>query len=116
MKFYINRFIIKMETNSELKEIDIKIVHAIISMMQLELKTLIYIFDFDNMLIDKKSQENILVYNILYKSVIDYKPLRYRFEKINEFIKVYDETRYLALLGSEKRMIRFMTALDIELV
>ena len=52
----------------------------------------------------------------MYKSVIDYKPLRYRFEKINEFIKVYDETRYLALLGSEKRMIRFMTALDIELV
>ena len=30
------------------------------------------------------------------------KPLRIRFDKINGFIKIYDEIRYLVLFGSEK--------------
>ena len=43
-----------------------------------------------------------LVYNISYKSLIDSKPLRIRFDKIDEFIRVYNWTRYLVLFGSEK--------------
>ena len=37
-------------------------------------------FDPDNILQDKKSSENILVYNISHKSLIDSKPLRIRFD------------------------------------
>ena len=59
-------------------------------------------FDPDNILIDEKSYENILVCNNPYKSLIDSKPLRIRFDKIYGFIRDYDGTRYLVLFGSEK--------------
>ena len=59
-------------------------------------------FDLDNILIDEKSYKNILSYNISYKSLSDYKPFRIRVDKIDVFIRVYDETRYLVLFGSEK--------------
>ena len=57
-------------------------------------------FDLRNILIDEKSYENILVYNIQYKRLI--KPLRITFNKIDGFIKVYDGTKYLVLFGNEK--------------
>ena len=59
-------------------------------------------FDLDNILIEEKSQENILVYNISYKTSIDSKPFCIRFSKIDGFIKIYGGTRYLTLLGPEK--------------
>ena len=59
-------------------------------------------FDLDNILIDEKSYKNILVYDILYKSLIDSKPLCTRFIEIDGFIRVYDGTRYLVIFGSEK--------------
>ena len=56
--------------------------------------------DFDpfSILIDTKSHENILVYNISYKSLID----SLRFDKIDGFIRGYDGIRYLVLTGSQK--------------
>ena len=51
-------------------------------------------FDPDYNLIDEKSYEIILVYNISYKSLIDSKPLRIIVNKIEGFIRVYDGTRY----------------------
>ena len=69
-------------------------------------------FYLDNILVDEKLYENILVYNISYKSLIDSKPLRIRFNKIDGFIRVYDGTRSLVLFGSEKK-ISFTTGLDI---
>ena len=51
---------------------------------------------------NEKSYENILVYDISYKTLIGAKLLRIRFEKINGFIRVYDQTRYLVLFGPEK--------------
>ena len=48
------------------------------------------------------SHENILISDISYKTLIDQKPLPIRFDKIDGFIKIYDRTRYLTLLGSEK--------------
>ena len=36
-------------------------------------------FDFDNVLFDEKSYENILIYGISYKTLIDPKPLRIMF-------------------------------------
>ena len=51
----------------------------------------------DNILLDQKSYENILVYNILYKKFMDEKPLRIRFDKVDGIIKIYDGIRYLEL-------------------
>ena len=53
-------------------------------------------------LIDEKSDENILVYEISHKTLIGAKPLRFRFNKVDRFITVYDGSRYLASFGSEK--------------
>ena len=58
--------------------------------------------DFDNIVIDEKSYENILVYNISYKILIDSKPLPIMFNKVDRFIRVCDGIRYLVLFGNKK--------------
>ena len=58
--------------------------------------------DTDNILIDEQSHENILIYDISCKTLIGPKPLRIRFDKIDGFIRIFDGTRYLVLLGPEK--------------
>ena len=58
--------------------------------------------DFDHILMDEKSHENILICDISYKTLIGPKPLRIRFDKIDGFIRIFDGTRYLVLFGSEK--------------
>ena len=57
--------------------------------------------DLDNILVDEKSNENILFYNISYKSLIAVEPLHIQFNKINGFNRVYDGTGF-ALFGREK--------------
>ena len=47
-------------------------------------------FDFDNIFLDEKSCENILIYGILYKTLTNAKPLRIRFEKVVVCIRVYE--------------------------
>ena len=59
-------------------------------------------FDIINILIDEKSHENILIYNVSYKTLINPKPLSIRFDKIDGFIRIYHGTRYLTLFGPEK--------------
>ena len=63
-------------------------------------------------MIDQKSYEKILFCNFSYKSLVDCKPLRIRFNKIDRFITVYDGTRYSVLFESEN-MILFTIRLDI---
>ena len=46
--------------------------------------------------------EYILIYDISYKTLINPKPLRIRFDKTDGFIRISDGTRYLTLIGSEK--------------
>ena len=58
----------------------------------MNLKKIVEDFDIDNILIDKKSHENILIYDISYKTLIGSKPLRIRFDKIDGFIRIYDGT------------------------
>ena len=76
---------------------------------------IIKIEDFDHdILIDEKPFENIFVYNIWYKRFIDSKSLRISFDKIDAFIRVYDGTTYLVLLGNKKydsiyNRIRYLT-------
>ena len=43
-----------------------------------------------------------MIYNISCKTLIDPKPLRVRFDKIDGFIRIYKGTKYLVLLGPEK--------------
>ena len=43
-------------------------------------------FDSDYTLINKKSEETILIYNISYNTLIGSKPLRIRFDKIMDLL------------------------------
>ena len=65
-KFYINKCIIKIESNDKLKEIAIKNCTCYYFNDIIKIEG----FDLDNILIDEKSHENILVYNILYTNLI----------------------------------------------
>ena len=58
-------------------------------------------FDIDNILIDCKSYENILIYDISVQTLIDLQLLGIRFDKIDGFIRIYNGNRYLTLFGSE---------------
>ena len=80
--------------NNEFKNVPIKNRMSFL-MTQLE--------DFDfNILIENKSHENILIYDISYNTVIGPKPLQIRFDEIDGFIRIWDGTRYLALFDPEK--------------
>ena len=60
---------------------------------------------FNNILLDEKSYKkygNILIYGISYKTFMDAKPLLIRFDKIDDFIKIYDGIRYLVLRDYER--------------
>ena len=59
-------------------------------------------FGFDNVLIDEKSYENILFYDVSFKTLFASKSLRIRFDKVDGFIRVYDGIRSLVLFGPEK--------------
>ena len=103
-----------MNELKQLKEIDIKnrTCYYFDDMIKIE------DFDLRNILIDEKSYENILVYNISYKRLI--KPLRITFNKIDGFIKVYDGTKYLVLFGNEKyyyiyNRIRYLISLKSDI-
>ena len=78
------------------KKFVLKIVHVIISITQLNYT----IFIFGNILINEKSHKNILImafHIALY--LINPKPLHIRFNEIDLFIRIFDGTRYLVLLG-----------------
>ena len=66
-----------MESNNELKEINIK--HY--SCYYFNDITKFEDFNLDNSIIDQKSEENILVYSIKHKNLIGAKPLRIRLIK-----------------------------------
>ena len=87
-----------MESNDELKEIDIKnrTCYYFDDIIKIE------DFNLDTILTDEKSYKNILVHNISYKTLIDAKPLCIRFDKTDGFIRVYDGTIYLVLFESKK--------------
>ena len=86
----------QITSNDKLKEIDIKNHTCYYFHDTIKIED----FDLDNILIHEISYQNILIYNISYKSLIDSKLLHIRFNKIDRLIR--DETRYLALFGSEK--------------
>ena len=58
-----------------------------------------------------KNHMEKVTYDISYKTLIGSTPVRIRFNKIDEFIRIYDGTRYL-IFGSEN-MIPVKTELDV---
>ena len=64
-------------------------------------------FNPDNILIDQKAHENILIHGISYKSIIVSYFFRIRLDKINGIIIIYDKTRYLTLFSSEKFNVNY---------
>ena len=59
-------------------------------------------FHLDNILIDEKSRENILIYNISYKTLIGSKYLQVRFDKTDEITRIYDGIKYSTLFSTKK--------------
>ena len=59
--------------------------------------------DSNNSLLGKKlyknSYENILIYDVSYKTFIGEKPLHIGCHQVDGFIKIYDGTRYLVLFS-----------------
>ena len=58
--------------------------------------------DFSDSLLNEKSYWNILIYDISCKTFTGAKPLHILFDKIDGFIKIYDEIRYLILFAPER--------------
>ena len=83
-----------MESKDKLKEIDIKnrtcyYFDDITGVMDRDSG-----FDFNDILLDEKlykeKDENILIYDILYKTSTNAKPLRTNFNKIDRFVKTHN--------------------------
>ena len=75
-----------MESNDKLKDIKIRTCYYFDDIIKIN------DFDLDKIFIDERWYENILVYNISYKSLIDSMHLRITFDKVDGFIRVYDGT------------------------
>ena len=58
-------------------------------------------FELDNVLVDEKPHENVLICDISYETLIGPKPLQTEFDKIDRLIRIEDGTRYLTLFGFE---------------
>ena len=56
----------------------------------------------DDISTDEKSRKTVLIYDILYNTLIGPKRFRTRFNKIDGFFRIYDKTRYLTSFGSKK--------------
>ena len=71
-----------MESNDELKKINIENRKCYFFNDIIKFED----FDLDNIIIDEESYENILVYNVSYKTLIGVKPLRIGFDKMHGFM------------------------------
>ena len=73
-----------MENNEIKTKFVLKVVRVIIS-ITINLED----FGLDNIAIDQKSNDSILIYDIWYKTLIGSKSLRNRFDKTDGFIRIY---------------------------
>ena len=74
----------------------LKIVRAIISMMLKRVEDI----DIGKILLDKKSYENIFIFDITFETSMSAKTLRITFNKVDGVIKNYAGTEYLELFVS----------------
>ena len=59
-------------------------------------------FEFNNNLFNEKSYKNRLIDDIFYKTLIDVKHLCIIFDNVDRFIRDYDGTKWVVLIGFEK--------------
>ena len=71
------------------------------------------ILGLDNILLDKKSHEIILIYHPAYKTPYNAKPLCIIYDKVYKYIRKYDRTKYLALFPSDEK---YKMLIDIHIV
>ena len=60
-------------------------------------------FDLDNNLLDKESNERILIFYAACKTSFCVKPRRIVFDKVDGYIRKYESTKYLALFYSGEK-------------
>ena len=87
-----------MKNNNELKETNIKQ----FTCYHFDDTVNINDIDLNNILIDEKSYENILIYDVSYKTLYNVKPLRIIFNKVDEYIKKMTKLNKFVLFQSEK--------------
>ena len=93
--YHINN--IKMESNKQFKEINIK------NCTDSQFEDIININDIDlnNILLDEKSYENSLIYDMAYKTTFEPKLLGIIFHKVGGYIRKYDSTKHLEVTNSD---------------
>ena len=78
-------------------------------------------FDFDNILLDEKSYENSLIYDMAYKTTFEPKLLGIIFHKVGGYIRKYDSTKHLEVTNSDYKnerifdRIRYVIMLNINI-
>ena len=77
--------------NNEFKKVDIKNHTSYYFDDIIKLES----FYFMNVLFDEKLYENILIYDVLYKTLIGASPFHILFDKMDGFIWDYNEIEYL---------------------
>ena len=83
-----------MDSDDELREIDIKNCRYYYFGDMIKIED----FDINKIFIDEKPLENVFLYNISSKSLVDSKPLCVTLDKIDGFVRVYDGTRILVII------------------
>ena len=58
-------------------------------------------FDVNNIFLAETSYENILIFDVSYKSLVGAKPLDIMCNKVDGFVRNYRGTKYLVLFGTE---------------
>ena len=64
-------------------------------------------FDFDNILSDKKSHENIFIYDFSCKTLIGSKHMQITFDEVHTFIRNHYWTKNLVIFTPEKYGVIF---------
>ena len=59
--------------------------------------------DHDDILLDEKYYEHVLIYHAAYKTPWSEKPLHIIFDRVDGYIRKQDKTEYLALFHSDEK-------------
>ena len=62
--------------------------------------------NYDNILLDQKTNEIVLIYDVGNKTPCGFKPLHSIFDEEDEYVRKYDGTKYLAFFHSDEKLDR----------
>ena len=69
--------------------------------------------DLDNILLDERLYENVLIYDLPYKPAYEIKLLHNIFDKVDGYIRKYDGTKYVTLFQSDDKNERVFDKIGI---